>query len=60
MTYAFLTISREVEGRQVVRRPRVTDVVGHSLRGAFGDTANLPNDMIRLLRALDTVTPGVP
>ena len=53
MTYSFLTIGREVEGQHVVRRPRVTDVIGHSLRGAFDDGLGLPDDMARLLRELD-------
>jgi hypothetical protein len=55
MTYPFLTISREEEGRQIVRRPRVTDVIGHSLRGAFEDGLGLPEDMARMLRQLDAV-----
>ncbi len=57
MTYAFLTISREEEGRQIVRRPRVTDVIGHALRDAFDDRVGLPDDMAKLLRELDAA-PG--
>jgi len=53
MTYAFLTISREEEGRQIVRRPRVTDIIGHALRGAFDESLGLPDDMVRMLRQLD-------
>ncbi|WP_332782539.1 hypothetical protein [Sphingomonas sp. PB2P19] len=49
----FLTTGREADGRQVVRRPRVTDVVGHSLRGAFGADPGLPDDMAQMLRTLD-------
>ncbi|MES3043480.1 hypothetical protein [Sphingomonas faeni] len=53
MTYSFLTISREAEGQHVVRRPRPTDVIGTSLRDAFGPQPRLPEDMERLLRSLD-------
>ncbi len=57
MTDAFLTISREEEGRQTVRRPRVTDVIGHALRGAFDEGLGVPDDMAELLRKLDAA-PG--
>ncbi|MES3154558.1 hypothetical protein [Sphingomonas faeni] len=53
MTYAFLTIKREGNGHHVVGRPRVTDVIGHTLRGAFEDPHQLPEDMARMLRQLD-------
>ncbi|WP_198665813.1 MULTISPECIES: hypothetical protein [unclassified Sphingomonas] len=36
----------------VVRSPRSTDALGHSLRGAFGDTG-MPDDMLILLGKLD-------
>ena len=55
MTYAFLSIKREENGQQIVRRPRVTDVVGHALRGAFDDTQGLPDDMAHILHRLDCV-----
>ena len=55
MTYAFLTIKREQDGQQVVRRPRVTDVVGHSLRSAFDGCGGLPDDMASMLRRLDAI-----
>lgn len=53
MTYAFLSISREPEGPQVVRRPRATDVIGQALRGAFDTRNALPDDMARMVRQLD-------
>jgi hypothetical protein len=55
MTYAHLIISREEDGRQIVRRPRLTDVIGYALRGAFDDGPALPDDMARMLRQLDAV-----
>ncbi len=55
MTYAFLTIRREENGQQVVRRPRATDVIGHALRGAFDDTHSIPDDMMMMLRRLDAM-----
>lgn len=56
MTYAFLSISREEDGRQVVRAPRKTDALGYALRGAFGDSVSMPADMARLLERLDAKT----
>ncbi len=55
MTYSFLTIKPDTGGQQVVCRPRPTDVIGHSLRDAFGQSARLPQDIDRLLRSLDGV-----
>ncbi|MEG8025496.1 hypothetical protein QP162_15860 [Sphingomonas aurantiaca] len=55
MTYSFLTIKPDTGGQQVVGRPRPTDVIGHSLRDAFGQSARLPQDIDRLLRSLDGV-----
>ncbi len=55
MSYAAITIQREENGHQVVRRPRVTDVIGHALRGAFDETQGLPDDMAALLRYLNSV-----
>ncbi len=55
MTYAFLTIKREENGQQVVRRPRATDVIGHALRGAFDDVHAIPDDMAIMLRRLDAM-----
>ncbi|WP_332755447.1 hypothetical protein [Sphingomonas sp. LB2R24] len=53
MMYSSLTIKRETDGQQIVRRPRVTDAVGDVLRNAFGEQDGLPADMARLLRHLD-------
>ncbi|WP_203310775.1 hypothetical protein [Sphingomonas beigongshangi] len=39
-------------GDYVVRRPRSTDALGHTLRGAFSDTG-VPDDMLDLLGKLD-------
>jgi hypothetical protein len=55
MSYAFLTIKRDQNGQEVVRLPRVTDVVGHALRSAFDDPAITPDDMACMLRKLDQV-----
>jgi len=55
MTYASLTIRREENGQQVVRRPRATDVIGQALRGAFDDAPSLPDDMMMMLRRLDAM-----
>jgi hypothetical protein len=55
MTYSFLTIKPDTGGQQVVRHPRPTDVIGHSLRDAFGQSTRLPQDIDRLLRSLDGV-----
>ena len=57
MTYSQLTIQRDGDGSQVVRRPRVTDVIGHALRGAFDEPRGLPDDMARALRSLDAGSP---
>lgn len=38
---------------QVVHRPRPADPIGAALRGAFGDGATLPPDILRLLQNLD-------
>jgi hypothetical protein len=55
MTYAFLTIGQEKEGRQIVRRPQATDVVGHALRNAFSEAPGVPDDMATILRQLDCI-----
>ena len=55
MSYAFLTIKREEDGQQTVRGPRVTDVIGHVLRGAFDDTNSVPPEMAQMLRRLDAI-----
>lgn len=39
-------------GDYVVRHPRSTDALGHTLRGAFGDT-DVPDDMLDLLGKLN-------
>lgn len=38
----------------VVRIPRPTDSIGHTLRGAFGDSAGMPEDFNQLLKRLQT------
>ncbi|MES2420730.1 MAG: hypothetical protein V4595_05440 [Pseudomonadota bacterium] len=53
MMYSSLTIKCETDGQQVVRRPRVTDTIGHALRNAFSEQNGLPDDMARLLGRLD-------
>ena len=55
MSYAFLTIKREEDGRQTVYRPRVTDVIGYALRGAFDEPNATPSDFTELLHRLDAV-----
>ncbi len=53
MSYALLTIKREEDGQQTVCGPRVTDVIGHVLRGAFDDANGVPAEMALMLRRLD-------
>ncbi len=55
MSYAFLTIKRADDGRQIVDRPRVTDAIGHTLRGAFDETNDTPVDFMQLLKRLDAI-----
>ena len=55
MSYAFLTIKRDEEGLQTVRGPRVTDVIGNVLRGAFDETSGVPSEMAQMLRRLDAI-----
>ncbi|RMB52402.1 hypothetical protein C8J44_3434 [Sphingomonas sp. PP-CE-3A-406] len=55
MSYAFLTIKREEDGRQTVYRPRVTDVIGYALRGAFDEPNGTPSDFAELLHRLDAI-----
>ncbi len=38
----------------VVRVPRTTDSIGYALRGAFGETAGMPEDFNQLLKRLQT------
>ncbi|WP_267414728.1 hypothetical protein [Sphingomonas sp. GC_Shp_4] len=42
-------------GDFVVRQPRRTDVMGHTLRGIFGDLP-MPADMLVLLKRLERVS----
>lgn len=42
------------KGDYMVGRPRVTDALGHALRGVFGDTP-MPADLAALLNRLDRV-----
>lgn len=55
MSYAFLSIKREEDGQQTVFRPRVTDVIGYALRGAFDEPNGMPSDFTELLHRLDAV-----
>ena len=55
MTYALHMISGDKNGRQTVRGPRVTDVIGYALRGAFDEPRGLPDDMVRMLQQMDRV-----
>lgn len=45
------------EGGYFVRRPRVTDALGTSLRVAFGGVDPLPEGIARALARLDKVKP---
>lgn len=42
-------------GGYVVRPPKVTDAIGHALRGVFRDDLRLPDEMAVALRRLDRV-----
>lgn len=55
MTYALHMINRDENGRQTVRGPRVTDIIGYALRGAFDEPRGLPDDMVRMLQQIDRV-----
>lgn len=59
MTFLLITTNREGNGEQVVRRPHVTDVLGHSLRFAFDNLDGVPIEMAKLLKALDTASSAV-
>ncbi len=56
MTWASIPMIDGGDG-QIVRAPRATDAIGMSLRDVFGNLANLPDDMQRLLQRLDRPTP---
>ena len=56
MTLAAHHPEKQRRGDYVVRPPRATDTIGHTLRGIFGDHG-VPEDMARLLGQLDRVTP---
>ncbi len=43
-------------GGYFVRRPKTTDGIGESLRRAYDDARNLPDDLSRALRVLDRVS----
>ena len=51
MSYVSLTAAADDHG--VVRRPMPGDALGSALRGVYGETPMLPDDMARLLRELD-------
>lgn len=55
MSYALHMVNRDENGPQTVRGPRVTDVIGYALRGAFDEPRGLPEDMVRMLRQMDRV-----
>ena len=48
----FASIDR-IDDQGVVRRPMPSDALGSALRGVYGEPAQLPEDMLRLLRTLD-------
>lgn len=55
MSYAFLTIKHAEDGRQFVDRPRTTDIIGHTLRGAFDATNGATPEILHLLKRLDAI-----
>lgn len=55
MTYERLITTRDGTGQQTVRAPRVTDIIGYSLRSAFDGSNAVTDDMARALRKLDAV-----
>ena len=55
MIYERLITNRAGTGQQTVTAPRITDIVGYSLRNAFGDPGDVTDDMVRALRKLDAV-----
>lgn len=55
MSYALHMVHRDENGQQTVRSPRVTDVIGYALRGAFDEPRGLPEDMLQMLRKMDRV-----
>ncbi|WP_165800878.1 MULTISPECIES: hypothetical protein [Bacteria] len=48
-------VEKSRQGDYVVRRPRSTDALGHSLRGTFG-CSDLPEDFAMLLKRIDRAT----
>ncbi|GKS02382.1 hypothetical protein [Sphingomonas aquatilis] len=48
-------VEKSRQGDYVVRRPRSTDALGHSLRGAFG-SPGIPDDFEVLLKRIDRAT----
>ncbi|MBX8843731.1 MAG: hypothetical protein NDI74_01245 [Sphingomonas sp.] len=48
-------VEKSRQGDYVVRRPRSTDALGHSLRGAFG-SSDMPDDFAMLLKRIDRAT----
>ena len=52
-----LYLSASLTGNDgVVRAPLASDAIGAALRGVFGETVRLPQDMVRLLARLDGAT----
>lgn len=48
-------VEKSRQGDYVVRRPRSTDALGHTLRGAFG-SPDMPDDFATLLKRIDRAT----
>lgn len=55
MNYALNMIHANENGKQTVRRPHATDVIGYALRGAFDEPRYLPDDMMAMLQKIDRV-----
>lgn len=55
MTSGITLVIDTGRGEQIVRQPLPTDAIGVTLRDAFGPGADLPSEMVILLRRLDSV-----
>ncbi len=56
MTFATSLVIQRDNGEQVVRMPRATDAIGHSLRSVYGEGAGIPPQWESLLRDIDQVS----
>lgn len=54
MTSGITLVIDTGKGEQIVRKPLPTDALGMTLRDAFGEGADLPNEMVVLLRRLES------